>query len=102
MSDGTIRLPSWIIPIVLSCAVGLVTYGTAKAEVGQNTQEIQELRTTVKATAEKAVQNGTLSSVNEAKIDAVVKSLEEMNVTQTKTQESIEDLVKVLLEQNRD
>ena len=99
MSNSTITVPSWTLPLILSLGAGLTSYGATQANADATANDLKKLRTTVEKTVEKSVENGTVSSVNSVKIDAIMESLKEQKDIQSKTQKSIEDLVKVLISQ---
>lgn len=98
-----LTIPTWMIsmclPLVVSGVVGFGSYQAAMADAENVKTDVVELKEKVTAIAEKSVENGTISQVNEVKIEAVVTTLKAMEETNRKTQQSLESLVQHLLSQ---
>ena len=97
MTDGVISVPTWALPIGAALVSFAVGYGAITAQADATANELSRLQTVAEDTAEKAVKNGELSSVNEAKIEAIVSSLAEQKEIQRMTNENISQLVEVML-----
>ena len=101
MSDGTIKLPSWttglMIPVVAAALSGAMVWGASSARAEATAAEIVRLEETVKKTAERAVQNGELSAVNQAQIQAVVSALKTNSDALAKTDASLNLLIQTML-----
>jgi hypothetical protein len=98
MSDKLV-IPTWVIPIALSSVIGFGSYQAALADANNTKADVLELKKTVSEVADRAVEAGTIAEVNTAKIDAVVETLQRMEQTNQRTQQSLESLVNHLLTQ---
>jgi len=97
MSENTISIPTWALPLVVSLFVGAISYGAAQANAEATSSEVKRIQVIVKETAVKAQANGQAQAVTETKVDAIVKSLARQEKIQEKTNEQIQALVQVLL-----
>tara|TARA_R110001592_G_scaffold7769_5_gene43128 strand:- start:1130 stop:1429 length:300 start_codon:yes stop_codon:yes gene_type:complete len=97
MSDNTISIPTWALPLVVSLFVGAISYGAAQANAEATSSEVKRIQTIVKETAVKAQANGQAQAVTETKVDAIVESLARQEKIQEKTNDQISALVQALL-----
>ena len=97
MSENTISIPTWALPLVVSLFVGAISYGAAQANAEATSSEVKRIQVIVKETAVKAQANGQAQAVTETKVDAIVESLARQEKIQAKTNEQIQALVQVLL-----
>jgi|TARA_R110000787_G_scaffold281629_1_gene393059 hypothetical protein len=97
MSENTISIPTWALPLVVSLFVGAISYGAAQANAEATSSEVKRIQVIVKETAVKAQANGQAQAVTETKVDAIVESLARQEKIQEKTNEQIQALVQVLL-----
>ena len=97
MSENTISIPTWALPLVVSLFVGAISYGAAQANSEATSSEVKRIQVIVKETAVKAQANGQAQAVTETKVDAIVESLARQEKIQEKTNEQIQALVQVLL-----
>ena len=97
MSENTISIPTWALPLVVSLFVGAISYGAAQANAEATSSEVKRIQVIVKETAVKAQANGQAQAVTETKVDAIVEALARQEKIQEKTNEQIQALVQVLL-----
>ena len=97
MSENTISIPTWALPLVVSLFVGAISSGAAQANAEATSSEVKRIQVIVKETAVKAQANGQAQAVTETKVDAIVESLARQEKIQEKTNEQIQALVQVLL-----
>lgn len=97
MSDNTISIPTWALPLVVSLFVGAISYGAAQANAEATSSQVKRIEIIVKETAEKAQENGQAQAVTETKVEAIVDSLARQEKIQEQTNEQIQALVKALL-----
>jgi len=97
MSDNTISIPTWALPLVVSLFVGAVSYGAAQADAEATGLEVKRIEIIVEETAKKAQANGQAQAVTETKVDAIIASLSRQEKIQEKTNDQIAALVQALL-----
>lgn len=99
MSDNTISIPTWALPLVVSLFVGAISYGAAQANAVATSKDVRRIEVIVKETAKTAQDNGRKQAVTETKVEAIVKSLARQEKIQEQTNEQIQALVQALLAQ---
>ena len=97
MSEGTISIPTWAMPFVISGLGVAIAYGSSMAQADATKAEVARIEVIVKETAKQASQNGQAVAVTETKVDAIVESLARQEKIQEKTNEQIQALVAALL-----
>ena len=97
MSDGTISIPTWAMPFVISGLGVAIAYGSSMAQADATKEEVKRIEVIVKETAKQASENGQAVAVTETKVDAIVESLARQEKIQEKTNEQIQALVQALL-----
>jgi len=97
MSDGTISIPTWAMPFVISGLGVAIAYGSSMAQADATKEEVKRIEVIVKETAKQATENGQAVAVTETKVDAIVESLARQEKIQEKTNEQIQALVAALL-----
>ena len=97
MSDNTISIPTWALPLVVSLFVGAISYGAAQANAESTSKDVKRIQAIVKETAVKAQANGQAVAITETKVDAIVDSLARQEKIQEQTNEQIQALVQALL-----
>ena len=97
MSNNTISIPTWALPLLVSLFVGAISYGAAQANAQATTQDVKRIEVIVKETATAAQKNGQSQAVTETKVEAIVESLARQEKIQEQTNEQIQALVQALL-----
>lgn len=97
MTQNTISIPTWALPLVVSLFVGAVSYGAAQANAEATSKDVARIHVIVKETAKKAQDNGQAQAVTETKVEAIVASLARQEKIQEQTNEQIQALVTALL-----
>jgi len=97
MSENTISIPTWALPLVVSLFVGAISYGAAQANAQATTEDVKRIAVIVKETANKAQANGVSVAITDTKVDAIVESLARQEKIQEQTNEQIQSLVQALL-----
>ena len=101
MSDGSIKVPAWangmMVPLIAAALSGATVWGASSARAEATAAEVQRLEEQVKKTAEKAVENGELSKVNQAQIQSVVEALKTNSDALAKTDASLNLLIQTML-----
>ena len=81
MSEGTISVPTWALPVVAGILSIAVAWGAANARADATEAEVTRIERVVTEAAEKIGENGELTKVNQAKIEAIVSSLSDQAET---------------------
>jgi hypothetical protein len=97
MSDNTISIPTWALPLVVSLFVGAISYGAAQANAESTSEDVKRIQAIVKETAVKAQANGQAVAITETKVSAIIDSLARQEKIQEQTNEQIQALVQALL-----
>tara|TARA_B100001094_G_scaffold101348_1_gene97495 strand:- start:591 stop:893 length:303 start_codon:yes stop_codon:yes gene_type:complete len=97
MSDGSIRIPQWGLPIGAAAVSLAVAWGVLQANTAFAAEDRERISQIAEETAKKAQANGQAQAVTSAKVEAIVSSLERQEKIQEKTNEQIAALVQALL-----
>ena len=97
MSDGTIKIPQWGLPIVAAAVSLAVAWGVLQANTAHASEDRERIAAIAEEAAKKAQENGQAQAVTSAKVEAIVSSLERQEKIQEKTNEQIAALVQALL-----
>jgi len=101
MSDNTISIPTWALPLVVSLFVGAISYGAAQANAESTQKELARVEKIVVETAKKSVENGTSTQLNEQAIKSITKNLTEMQETAKSSDAKLQKLVELLIAQSQ-
>ena len=97
MSDGSIRIPQWGLPIGAAAVSLAVAWGVLQANTAHASEDRERIAAIAEEAAKKAQENGQAQAVTSAKVEAIVSSLERQEKIQEKTNEQIAALVQALL-----
>jgi negative regulator of sigma E activity len=97
MSDGSIRIPQWGLPIGAAAVSLAVAWGVLQANTAHASEDRERIAVIAEEAAKKAQENGQAQAVTSAKVEAIVSSLERQEKIQEKTNEQIAALVQALL-----
>ena len=97
MSDGTIKIPTWALPLVIGCLTVATSWGVLQTNVAHANAERERISDIAEGAAKKAQENGQLVAVNSEKLSAIVDSLARQEKIQEKTNEQIASLIDALL-----
>ena len=100
MSDGTIKIPQWGLPIAAAAVSLAVAWGVLQANTAHASEDRERIAAIAEEAAKKAVANGQQVAVNTTKLEVIVQSLSEQKEIQSKTNEQIAQLVQALLAKN--
>ena len=100
MSDGTIRIPQWALPLGAGAFAIAVSLGVLQANTAHAASDRERIEAIAEEAAKKAVANGQQVAVNTTKLEVIVQSLSEQKEIQSKTNEQIAQLVQALLAKN--
>jgi len=97
MSDGTIKIPQWGLPIAAAAVSLAVAWGVLQANTAHASEDRERIAAIAEEAAKKAQENGQAQAVTEQKVEAIVNSLARQEKIQEKTNEQIQALVQALL-----
>jgi len=97
MSDGSIRVPTWALPLAIGGITIAVSWGVLQANTAHATEERARIAAIAEQAAKKAVENGQQVAINSTKLEVIVQSLSEQKEIQQKTNEQISALVQAML-----
>ena len=100
MSDGTIKVPTWALPLL----IGVLTVATSWGVLTANTAHASDERERIEAVAEEAVKkaqaNGQAIAVTDQKVQAVIDSLARQEKIQEKSPQQLQMLLERMLNAN--
>lgn len=102
MSETHIKVPTWALPLAIGALTIAVSYGTVTANAAATAEEVDRLETAVRETAAKAEENGTSTKLNEQAIQAITKNLSAMEETAKASDQKLQQLINILIQQNQD
>ena len=97
MSDGNISLPQWTLPIGAAAVSLAVAWGVLQANTAHATEQRERIEQVAKEAIENSQKNGQAIAVTDAKLEAIVESLEKQEQISAKTNDQISILVQALL-----
>ena len=97
MSENSIRIPQWALPIAAAAVSLAVAWGVLQANTAHASEDRDRIAAIAEEAAKKAQANGQAQAVTEQKVEAIVNSLARKEKIQEKTNEKIQALVQALL-----
>jgi hypothetical protein len=97
MSENSIRIPQWALPIAAAAVSLAVAWGVLQANTAHASEDRDRIAAIAEEAAKKAQANGQAQAVTEQKVEAIVNSLARQEKIQEKTNEQIQALVQALL-----
>ena len=97
MSENSIKIPQWALPIAAAAVSLAVAWGVLQANTAHASEDRERIAAIAEEAAKKAQENGQAQAVTSAKVEAIVSSLERQEKIQEKTNEQIAALVQALL-----
>ena len=98
MTDqNSIKIPTWALPLAGFAISIAVAWGVLQANTAHATEQRERIQAIAEEAAKKSQQNGQAIAVTDAKIQAIVESLEKQEAISAKTNEQISILVQALL-----
>ena len=97
MSDGTIKIPTWALPIGAAALSGAMVWGASQAQAQATQEEVERIEAVVEKTVEEAQATGKLAAVNARKIEAIVDSLAEQSETAKASDAKLQQLIEIML-----
>ena len=101
MTDNTIKVPSWALPILAAAVSGAIAWGAADARAEATASDVKRIEAVVEKTVSEQQATGKLAAVNATKIEAIVDSLAEQAETAKASDEKLQQLIEIMLHQNK-
>ena len=101
MSGSHIRVPTWALPLAIGALTIAASYGTVTAQAASTAEEVERIEQQVRETAAKAEANGTSTKLNEQAIQAITKNLSAMEETAKASDQKLQQLINILIQQNQ-
>ena len=100
MSDGTIKIPTWALPIGAAALSGAMVWRASQAQAQATQEEVDRIEAAVVDVVEEQQATGKLAAVNASKIEAIVDSLAEQSETAKASDAKLQQLIEIMLKQN--
>ena len=97
MSAGTIKIPTWALPIGAAALSGAMVWGASQAQAQATQEEVDRIVAAVVSVVEEAQATGKLAAVNATKIEAIVDSLAEQSETAKASDAKLQQLIEIML-----
>ena len=97
MSDGTIKIPTWALPIGAAALSGAMVWGASQAQAQATQEEVERIEAAVVDVGEEQQATGKLAAVNASKIEAIVDSLAEQSETAKASDAKLQQLIEIML-----
>ena len=97
MSDGSIKVPTWALPLVIGCLSIAVSWGVLQANTAFASEDRERIEQIAEEAVKKAQANGQAIAVTDQKVQAIVESLSRQEKIQEQTNQQIQALVQALL-----
>ena len=97
MSDGTIKVPTWALPLLIGVLTIAVSWGVLQANTAHASEDRERIAQIAEEAVKKAQANGQAVAVTEQKVQAIVEALSRQEKIQEQTNQQIQALVQALL-----
>lgn len=98
MSDGTIKVPTWALPIGAAALSGAMVWGASQAQAQATQEEVERIEAAVVDVVEEQQATGKLAAVNATKIEAIVNSLAEQSEIAKSSDAKLQALIEIMLQ----
>tara|TARA_R100001163_G_scaffold18466_3_gene16328 strand:+ start:1595 stop:1903 length:309 start_codon:yes stop_codon:yes gene_type:complete len=95
--ENTVKIPTFLLPIGAAAVSLAVAWGVLQSNVAHATEQRERIEQVAKEAIENSQKNGQAIAVTDAKLEAIVASLEKQEQISAKTNEQISVLVQALL-----
>ena len=102
MDSGTIKVPTWALPLIVSLFIGAISYGAAQANAESTAEEVERIERIVAETATRSQHNGTGVQLNTQAIRQITESLSKQEDTARASDEKLAQLIPIMLTQKND
>tara|TARA_A100000172_G_scaffold16679_1_gene9063 strand:+ start:967 stop:1269 length:303 start_codon:yes stop_codon:yes gene_type:complete len=100
MSDGTIKVPTWALPLLIGVLTVATSWGVLTANTAHASDERERIEKVAEAAVKKAQQNNTAIAITDQKVQAVIDSLARQEKIQEKSAAQLQMLLEKMLSVN--
>ena len=97
MSDGTIKVPTWALPLLIGVLTVATSYGVLTANTAHANDERERIEAVADAAVKKAQANGQAIAVTDQKVQAVIDSLARQEKIAEKTATQLQMMLEQML-----
>ena len=97
MSDGTIKVPTWALPLLIGVLTIAVSWGVLQANTAHASEDRERIAQIAEEAVKKAQANGQAVAVTEQKVQSIVEYLSRQEKIQEQTNQQIQALVQALI-----
>jgi hypothetical protein len=99
MSENTVSIPTWAMPIVISGLGVAIAYGSSMAEAEATKAEVKRVEAAVVEVIKESNANGKAVALNSQAIQQIAKGLADQQETAKASDEKLAQLITIMLEQ---
>ena len=92
MSDGSIKIPTWGLPIAAAAISGAIAWGSMQAQAAATADEVDKIKVKVE-------QADTTGKLNAQAIEQITQSLAQMNETARDSDAKLQTLIELMIKQ---
>ena len=100
MSDGTLKVPTWALPLLIGVLTVATSWGVLTANTAHASDERERIEAVADAAVKKAQANGQAIAVTDQKVQAVIDSLARQEKIQEKSAQQLQMLLEKMLNAN--
>ena len=97
MSEGTIKVPTWALPLLIGVLTIAVSWGVLQANTAHASEDRERIAQIAEEAVKKAQANGQAVGVTDQKGQAIVEALSRQEKIQEQTNQQTQALVQALL-----
>ena len=100
MSDNSIRIPTYALPLLIGVLTVATSYGVLTANTAHASDERERIEAVAEEAVKKAQANGQAIAVTDQKVQAVIDSLARQEKIQEKSAQQLQMLLERMLNAN--
>lgn len=97
MSNPSVQLPLWALPLVVSLFVGAISYGAAKANAEATAKEVERVEKIVDKVTSSNAEHGKQIALNAQAIKTIADGLADQAEISKSTDEKLGKLIEIML-----
>lgn len=97
MSNPSVQLPLWALPLVVSLFVGAISYGAATANAEATAKEVKRVEKIVEKVTSSSAEHGKQIALNAQAIKTIADGLADQAEISKSTDEKLGKLIEIML-----
>ena len=97
MSNPSVQLPLWALPLVVSLFVGAISYGAARANAEATAKEVERVEKIVEKVTSDSAEHGKQIALNAQAIKTIADGLADQAEISKSTDEKLGKLIEIML-----